>query len=134
MLGLFALLAFLAPLVSGKSSLLLTKNIQQRSPRDVKACNHLLTTTIANLATIYFPVFTPNEHTPWVLGQKNILSWETGGETGIDVFDIQLHNVNQTVMEGFIPIALRVPMTRGAKRGNYGGSMEVDLAEGVPTG
>lgn len=89
---------------------------------------------LANLATIYFPVFTPNPQNPWVVGQTNVLSWETGGATGIEVFDIQLHNVNETVMHGFLPIALRVPMTRGAKRGNYGGTIDVELGSNVPTG
>lgn len=50
------------------------------------------------------------------------------------MFDIQLHNVNETVMHGFLPIALRVPMTKGARRGNYGGTIDVDLEANVPTG
>ena len=63
------------------------------------------------------------------------MSWTTGGGTGIDSFDIQLHNANKSIMVGFIPIALRVPMEKlptGKK--NYGGEIEVDLSPDIPFG
>lgn len=89
----------------------------------------------AQVATIYWPVDYPNPSNPWILGQKNLLSWQTGDGTGIDVFDIQMHNHNLTIMQGFQPIALRVKMDRlpGGHR-NFGGKMEVDLGGSVPTG
>ncbi|KAK8858445.1 hypothetical protein IAR55_002672 [Kwoniella newhampshirensis] len=91
--------------------------------------------TAVSVSTIYWPVAYPNANYPWVIGQKNLLSWLTGGATGIDSFDIQLHNGNRTVMTGFIPIALRVPMERlPTGRKNYGGEIEVDLDTSIPTG
>jgi hypothetical protein len=93
-----------------------------------------LTLVSANLATIYWPVFSPTEATPWIQGQTNLISWETGGGTGVEVFDIQLHNINETIMHGFLPIALRVPMERKGRRGNWGGSLSVDLGPEVTPG
>lgn len=72
-----------------------------------------------------------------MIGEKNYLLWQTGGGTGIQVFDIQLHNKNRTIMTGFLPIALRVPMekiTVGPRKGQWGGEIEVDLADNMPTG
>jgi hypothetical protein len=89
---------------------------------------------VANLATIYWPVFAPTADTPWIQGQTNLISWETGGGTGVDVFDIQLHNVNETIMHGFLPIALRVPMERKGRKGNWGGSLEVQLGPEITPG
>ena len=62
--------------------------------------------------------------------------WKTGGGSGIDSFDIQLHNNNKTILNGFIPIALRVPLERlPTGRKNFGGEMEVDLDPSImPTG
>lgn len=86
-------------------------------------------------ATIYWPVQFPNPTSPWVIGQKNLLYWQVGGATGIQSFDIQLHNNNETIMNGFIPIALRIAMERlPTGRKNYGGEMEIDLNPGMPTG
>ncbi|WVO15785.1 hypothetical protein L204_103447 [Cryptococcus depauperatus] len=88
-----------------------------------------------SMSTIYWPVSYPNPSYPWVIGQKNLLSWVTGGGSGVQSFDIQLHNANKSVMVGFLPIALRVPMDRlptGHK--NYGGEIEVDLDKAVPVG
>lgn len=94
-----------------------------------------LTPLLAQLSTIYWPVSTPSRANPWVLGQKNLVAWKTGGGTGIDSFDIQLHNSNKTIMDGFIPIVLRVPMEKLPGTKNYGGSIEVDLnANTIPTG
>jgi len=94
----------------------------------------LIPLTYANLATIYWPVFAPTADTPWIQGQTNLISWETGGGTGVEVFDIQLHNVNETIMHGFLPIALRVPMERKGRRNNWGGSLEVQLGPEVTPG
>lgn len=88
----------------------------------------------ANLATVYWPVFSPTESTPWIQGQTNLISWETGGGTGVEVFDIQLHNINETIMHGFLPIALRVPMEKKGRRGNWGGSLSVELGTEVTAG
>ena len=88
----------------------------------------------ANLATIYWPVYAPTANTPWIQGQTNLISWETGGGTGVEVFDIQLHNVNENIMHGFLPIALRVPMERKGRRNNWGGSLEVQLGPEVTPG
>lgn len=53
-------------------------------------------------------------------------------------FDIQLHNSNKTVMEGFVPIAQQVPLkkwTSGSNKGRYGGELGVDLTNTqIPTG
>ncbi|OCF31303.1 hypothetical protein I317_02207 [Kwoniella heveanensis CBS 569] len=90
---------------------------------------------VLSISSIYWPVTHPSATYPWVLGQKNLVAWTTGGGTGIDSFDIQLHNFNSSIMIGFIPIALRVPMERlptGKK--NYGGEIEVDLNVQLPTG
>lgn len=85
--------------------------------------------------TIYWPVTSPTKQFPWVIGGTNLLSWTTGGGTGIDSFDIQLHNGNRSIMVGFIPIALRVPMERlPTGRKNFGGEMEIDLDANIPTG
>ena len=49
------------------------------------------------------------------------------------MFDIQLHNSDSSVLNGFYHVALRVPMERlpgGYK--NYGGEMEVDLDSSIP--
>ncbi|KAK4687176.1 hypothetical protein P7C73_g2948, partial [Tremellales sp. Uapishka_1] len=99
----------------------------------------LLSILLAPLAlavnTIYWPVSSPSPTYPWVIGSKNLLSWTTGGGSGIESFDVQLHNANRNIMVGFIPIALRVPMQRlttGSK--NYGGEIEVDLNGNMPTG
>lgn len=63
------------------------------------------------------------------------MAWTCGGGTGIQSFDIQLHNANYSIMNGFIPIALRVPMERlPTGRKNFGGELEVDLADNIPTG
>ncbi|KIR68479.1 hypothetical protein I312_100438 [Cryptococcus bacillisporus CA1280] len=89
----------------------------------------------ASVSTIYWPVSSPSPSNPWVLGEKNLLAWTTGSGTGVQSFDIQLHNANRSVMVGFLPIALRVPMERlptGYK--NYGGELEIDLGSEVPTG
>jgi len=88
----------------------------------------------SNLATIYWPVYAPTANTPWIQGQTNLISWETGGGTGVEVFDIQLHNVNENIMHGFLPIALRVPMERKGRRNNWGGSLEVQLGPEVTPG
>ncbi|WVR06207.1 hypothetical protein IAU60_003237 [Kwoniella sp. DSM 27419] len=90
---------------------------------------------VLSLSTIYWPVTHPSKDNPWILGQKNLCAWTTGGGTGIDSFDIQLHNFNKSVMIGFVPVALRVPMEKlssGSK--NYGGEIEVDLNLNLPTG
>ncbi|WVQ72819.1 hypothetical protein IAR50_002379 [Cryptococcus sp. DSM 104548] len=84
------------------------------------------------VSTIYWPVSYPDPNNPWVIGEKNPLAWKTGGGTGVQSFDIQLHNANKTVMVGFLPIALRVPMKKISNV--YGGSLEVELDSGVPTG
>jgi hypothetical protein len=90
---------------------------------------------LAQVSTIYWPIASPGPKYPWVIGSKNILAWQTGGGTGIDSFDVQLHNANKSVMIGFIPIALRVPLERlPSGHHNYGGEMEVDLNSGIPTG
>jgi len=90
---------------------------------------------LAQVSTIYWPINYPNATSPWLIGSKNYVSWQTGGGTGIQSFDIQLHNSNRSLLVGFIPIALRVPMTRlTTGRKNYGGELEVDLSTGVPTG
>ncbi|EIW73596.1 hypothetical protein M231_04202 [Tremella mesenterica] len=87
----------------------------------------------AQLSTIYWPVNYPNANSPWVVGQKNFLSWITGGGVGIESFDIQLHHWNQTILNGFYPIALRVPMERlSTGRKNFGGELEVDLDSSIP--
>lgn len=85
--------------------------------------------------TIYWPVSSPSHLYPWVTGGTNLLAWTSGGGTGIQSFDIQLHNGNRSIMTGFIPIALRVPMERlPTGRKNYGGEMEVQLDSNIPTG
>ena len=90
---------------------------------------------IAQVSTIFWPINYPNATSPWVIGAKNYVSWQTGGGTGIASFDIQLHNSNRSLMVGFIPIALRVPLIRvPTGRKNYGGELEVDLSTGVPEG
>lgn len=90
---------------------------------------------LAQLSTIYWPIVTPSRQNPWVLGQKNIIKWETGGGTGIDSFDIQLHNSNRSIMTGFIPIVLRVPMEKLPGSKVFGGEIEVDLnSNAIPTG
>ncbi|GFZ45370.1 hypothetical protein JCM24511_03096 [Saitozyma sp. JCM 24511] len=95
----------------------------------------LLSLTSAQVSTIYWPIASPGPKYPWVIGAKNILAWQTGGGTGIDSFDVQLHNSNKSVMIGFLPIALRVPLERlPSGHHNYGGEMEVDLDSGIPTG
>ncbi|ODN95244.1 hypothetical protein L198_04632 [Cryptococcus wingfieldii CBS 7118] len=86
----------------------------------------------SSVSTIYWPVSHPDPNNPWVIGENNPLAWKTGGGTGVQSFDIQLHNANKTVMVGFLPIALRVPMKRVNRV--YGGSLEVELDSGVPTG
>ncbi|CAD6582797.1 MAG: hypothetical protein TREMPRED_003390 [Tremellales sp. Tagirdzhanova-0007] len=89
----------------------------------------------AQVSTIFWPINYPNATSPWVIGAKNYVSWQTGGGTGIASFDIQLHNSNRSLMVGFIPIALRVPLIRvPTGRKNYGGELEVDLSTGVPEG
>ncbi|WVQ65950.1 uncharacterized protein L199_004128 [Kwoniella botswanensis] len=87
-----------------------------------------------SLSTIYWPVTNPSETNPWVIGNKNLVAWKTGGGTGIESFDIQLHNSNRTIMVGFLPIALRVPMEKLPGKKYYGGEIEVDLVDGLPTG
>lgn len=96
----------------------------------------LLSAACASISTIYWPVTYPSATYPWILGEKNLLFWQTGGGSGIDSFDIQLHNNNKTILNGFIPIALRVPLERlPTGRKNFGGEMEVDLDPNVmPTG
>lgn len=90
---------------------------------------------LAQLSTIYWPISTPSPDHPWVLGQKNLIAWQTGGGTGIDSFDIQLHNSNRSVMTGFIPIVLRVPMEHLPGKKIFGGEIEVDLdTNAIPTG
>lgn len=90
---------------------------------------------LAQLSTIYWPISTPSPDNPWVLGQKNIIAWQTGGGTGIDSFDIQLHNSNRSVMTGFIPVVLRVPMEHLPGTKIFGGEIEVDLdTNAIPTG
>lgn len=69
-----------------------------------------------------------------MIGEKNILSWKTAAGLGIPTFDVQLHNVDKRVMNGFIKLALRVPHDSQGKYGTYGGELEVDLDDGVPTG
>ncbi|ORY31448.1 hypothetical protein BCR39DRAFT_526817 [Naematelia encephala] len=87
------------------------------------------------VSTIYWPISSPDTNNPWIVGQKNLLAWKTGGGSGVESFDIQLHNWNKTIMNGFIPIALRVPMERlPTGRHNYGGEIEVDLDLDMPTG
>lgn len=90
--------------------------------------------TSAQFATIYWPVSYPNAGSPWIVGQKNIVSWSTGGGTGVTSFDIQLHNSNKAVMIGFMAIALRVPMEKFPGSSVFGGEIEVDLNAGTPTG
>jgi hypothetical protein len=87
------------------------------------------------ISTVYWPISNPSPSAPWIIGQPNYVNWQTGGGSGIDSFDIQLHNSNKNVMVGFIPIALRVPMERLPNgRKNYGGELEVDLDDNIPTG
>ena len=50
------------------------------------------------------------------------------------MFDLQLHNPTSTVMAGFIPLVLRIPMETLPKSGIYGGEIEVDLNPNIPTG
>ncbi|WWC70603.1 uncharacterized protein I206_104554 [Kwoniella pini CBS 10737] len=87
-----------------------------------------------SLSTIYWPISYPSIDNPWVLGEKNLVAWKTGGGTGIESFDIQLHNSNRTIMVGFLPIALRVPMEKLPGKKFYGGEIEVDLSSSLPTG
>ncbi|EJT48874.1 hypothetical protein A1Q2_08078 [Trichosporon asahii var. asahii CBS 8904] len=82
----------------------------------------------------YWPVLSPSPSIPWVVGEKNILAWKTAAGLGIETFDVQLHNVDKKVMDGFIKLALRVPHAAAGKYGTYGGELEVDLTEDVPTG
>ncbi|GHJ90189.1 hypothetical protein NliqN6_6591 [Naganishia liquefaciens] len=85
----------------------------------------------------YWPVSTPSVDEPWVLGQPNAVVFGMGGDIGITEFDIQLHNFNKTIMVGFLPIAQNVPVkkwTSGSKKGQYGGSIGVDLPDGMATG
>ena len=92
-------------------------------------------TLISAVNTIYWPVTSPSHLYPWVTGGTNLLAWTSGGGTGIESFDIQLHNGNRSIMTGFIPIALRVPMERlPSGRKNFGGEMEVQLDTNIPTG
>lgn len=79
-------------------------------------------------------MLSPSPSIPWVVGEKNILAWKTASGLGIPAFDVQLHNVDKKVMDGFIKLALRVPHALQGKYGNYGGELEVDLDENVPTG
>ncbi|WVQ80555.1 hypothetical protein IAT38_002660 [Cryptococcus sp. DSM 104549] len=88
-----------------------------------------------SVSTIYWPIAYPNPNYPWVVGQNNLLSWVTGGGSGVESFDIQLHNANRSIMVGFVPIALRVPMERlPTGHHNYGGEIEIDLDASIPTG
>lgn len=88
----------------------------------------------SGMSTIYWPVQYPTASSPWYIGGTNVVAWSTGGGTGVQVFDIQLHNANKTVMTGFKPIALRVPMEKFPKSAVYGGEIEVDLDADTPTG
>lgn len=42
--------------------------------------------------------------------------------------------MNENIMHGFLPIALRVPMERKGRRGNWGGSLEVNVGTEVTAG
>ncbi|KAL7423110.1 hypothetical protein Q5752_002409 [Cryptotrichosporon argae] len=86
-------------------------------------------------STIYTPILSPTADLPWVINATNLFAWRMAGSTGIVSFDLQLHNPNKTIMNGFLDIALRVPNERlstGYK--NYGGEIEVDLDDTTPTG
>jgi len=105
-----------------------------RRPRCPRA-RALNSPPVSAVNTIYWPVSSPSKDFAWYINGTNLLAWETGGGTGIDSFDIQLHNGNRSIMIGFIPIALRVPMQRLPKGyKNFGGEMEVDLDANIPTG
>jgi hypothetical protein len=80
-------------------------------------------------------VINPTPANPWVIGQKNLLAWRVASDTGVEAFDVQLHNVQHGVLSGAVKIARNVPMQRlssGYK--NYGGQIEVDLDGTIPTG
>lgn len=79
-------------------------------------------------------MLSPSPSIPWVIGEKNILAWKTAAGLGIETFDVQLHNVDKKVMEGFIKLAYRVPHAAQGKYGTYGGELEVSLDDAVPTG
>ena len=85
--------------------------------------------------TRYWTITSPTADLPWVLGQQNYVAFITGGDTGVQSFDVQLHNTNKTIMNGFLRLALLVPLERlGEAQGNYGAVLEVDLEDGIPTG
>jgi hypothetical protein len=49
---------------------------------------------------------------------------------GVSTFDIQLHNPNKTILNGFLPLAQRVPLkkfTSGSRKGQFGGELGIDL-------
>lgn len=79
-------------------------------------------------------MLSPSPSIPWVVGEKNILAWKTAKGLGIETFDVQLHNVDKRKMDGFVKLALRVPHTGSGKYGNYGGELEVELGDKIPTG
>lgn len=87
---------------------------------------------------MYWPVTTPSATSPWVIGQPAAIVWTTGGGTGVMAFDIQLHNANRTIMEGFVKIAAQVPLVKeksGSNKGRYGGQLGIDLTDtSIPTG
>jgi hypothetical protein len=130
------------PLTLGKSRVYSYSShflLSLASPPFLPSCTHfwpeLTILPRPAVSTVYWPISNPSSSSPWILGQPNYVNWKTGGGTGIDSFDIQLHNANKNVMIGFIPIALRVPMEKlpgGWK--NYGGEIEVDLDGDIPTG
>ncbi|ORX40240.1 hypothetical protein BD324DRAFT_616997 [Kockovaella imperatae] len=83
----------------------------------------------------FWPISQPTPDVPWIINGTNYVSWICGGASGIPSFDIQLLNHNKSIMVGFIPIALRVPMARlptGQK--NFGGELQIELGEDIPTG
>ncbi|KAH8083234.1 hypothetical protein HD553DRAFT_285905 [Filobasidium floriforme] len=81
-------------------------------------------------AVNYWPIDTPSQAEPWVQGQPMNIVWGTGDGTGVSTFDIQLHNPNKTILNGFLPLAQRVPLkkfTSGSRKGQFGGELGIDL-------
>ena len=109
----------------------------QKQPSAFHPCREGFSTADRREAvfTRYWPISQPTANSPWVLGQPNYVSFITGGDSSVESFDFQLHNVNKSIMTGFIKLALLVPLKRLPSVGsNYGAQLEVDLDDGIPTG
>ncbi|CED85525.1 Ser-Thr-rich glycosyl-phosphatidyl-inositol-anchored membrane family [Phaffia rhodozyma] len=78
----------------------------------------------------FFPITSPAESEVWVIGQTNLLSWETGWETDSDnvapSFDVILHRPVTDSQQENIYIATRVDPTLS--------SIAIVLGDDVPTG